>query len=394
VITDDQVVALLRDAGSAGPLPRPLDPRDVVSRSRAGRTRTLALAGLGTALAAVVVLTEPGRVLLAQAASGGTSPQGRGLFPGLLPAVLLLVVIVASAVATPVAARLPEEAGARRALAAVWGVLAILVAGLFSEWGGVFLVPSRWEFLQSPRPLQPIALMVLAPTVVAAGALLARRVLRPSSMHPVSGAVWLSLSLMSGWALASLAYLPVSNPAPGTTDVGAVVALAAGLAVAVALGAAAYRRLPPGSPWRRAAGLTLLVAATGAATILCLELWSALGAGKLTLARTGGVVWLAVAAVILVGLALLGARLAFGSAVRTWVTAVLAVAVVPLAVQSGQSLISAMQPDVKTGVVHPAPGLLWACLLAILAVTALVLLDRRTSRQEAAEDAVDRPVET
>jgi hypothetical protein len=41
--------------------------------------------------------------------------------------------------------------------------------------------------------------------------------------------------------------------------------------------------------------------------------------------------------------------------------------------------MSAMQSDLKTGAVHPAPGLLWAGLLAVLAVAALAAVDRRPS---------------
>lgn len=49
--------------------------------------------------------------------------------------------------------------------------------------------------------------------------------------------------------------------------------------------------------------------------------------------------------------------------------------------------MSAMRSDVRTGAVHPAPGLLWAGLLAVLAVTALVAVDRRTSSPAVVDDS-------
>ncbi len=379
MITDDQVAALLRDAGTAGPLPRPLDPSDAAARAGRGRTRTEALSGLAVALAAVLVLTEPGRVVLTTATVGATAPVSPGWSPEYLPPVLLLLVLLASALATPLALRLRVDAVPRRLLAAVWGVVAILVVGLFSSEWGVFLVPSRWELLRGTRFFQPWPWLVLLvpPVVVAAGALLGRRALRPSSIRPVSGALWLSVCLMCGWALASLAFQPVSDPAPGSTPL-AVVALAAALAVTVGLGAAARRRLPPGSPWRLSSGATLLVVAVSAATSLGIEVPQVL---NLVTRRphAGVVTWLVVVTAVLICLALVGARLALHPQRRTWLSAVLAVAVVPLSVQSGQSLMSAMQSDVRTGAVHPAPGLLWAGLLAVLAVAALVAVDRRTS---------------
>jgi hypothetical protein len=46
-----------------------------------------------------------------------------------------------------------------------------------------------------------------------------------------------------------------------------------------------------------------------------------------------------------------------------------------------------MQSDVRTGAVHPAPDVLWAGLLAVLAVAALVAVDRRTSRPAVGDDS-------
>ncbi len=377
MITDDQVAALLRDAGNDGPLPRPLDPTYAVAQARRGRTRTQALSGLAVALAAVLVLTEPGRVLLTAAAGGATVPSAPGVSPAYLAPVLLALVILAAGLATPFARRLRDDAVPRRLLAALWGVLALLLAGLLPE-GGVLLAPSYWEALSGSRFWSPWAgLVVLVPILLAAGALLARRALRPSSIRPLSGAVWLTLCLACGWALGALVVQPVTHSARGGALLDAI-ALAAALGVSVALGAAARRRLPTGSPWSRSAGATLLVVATSSATILGLMVPPAFR-GVTGSLRAEGAAYLVVATVVLVVLALVGARLAMPPQTRSRLTGVLAVAVVPLSVQSGQLLTSAMAADPRTGVVHPASGLIWAGVLAVLAVAALVLVDRRTA---------------
>lgn len=385
MITDDQVVALLRDAGNDGPLPRPLDPTYAVAEARRGRTRTQALSGLAVALAAVLILTEPGRVLLTAAAGGATVARSPGVSPAYLAPVLLALVILAAGLATPFARRLRDDAVLRRLLAALWGVLALLLAGLFPE-GGVLLAPSYWEALSGGRFWSPWAgLVVVVPILLAAGALLARRTLHPASIRPLSGAAWLNLCLACGWALAALVVQPVTNSARGGTALDAV-ALAAALAVAVALGAAAHRRLPTGSPWSRSSGATLLVVATSSATILGLMVPPAFR-GVTGSLRAGGAAYLVVAAVVLVVLALVGARLALPSQARSRLTGVLAVAVVPLSVQSGQSLMSAMAADPRTGVVHPASGLIWGGVLAVLAVAALVVVDRCTSPPAVEDEA-------
>jgi hypothetical protein len=211
-------------------------------------------------------------------------------------------------------------------------------------------------------------------------------VLRATSIRPVSGALWLTLSLGCGWSLGWLAYEPLSNPARGSTALD-VVALAAALAVAVAVGAAARRRLPAGSPWRRSSGATLVVVAASAATTLAV--WVPQALSSTTRMGRVGAGWLVLAAVVLVALAVVGARWTLGPAQRSWLTAVLAVAVVPLSVRSGHSVMSGMAADPRTGIAHPAPGLIWGGLLAGLSVAALVVVDRRTSARPVGSDVDD-----
>ncbi|MFN8149062.1 MAG: hypothetical protein U0R76_16565 [Candidatus Nanopelagicales bacterium] len=197
MITDDQVAALLRDAGNDGPLPRPLDPSYAVAQARRGRTRTQALSGLAVALAAVLVLTEPGRVLLA-ASTGATTGTTTGSWFWAYLAPILLLVLLGCALATPLARRLREESRARRLLAALWGVLALLLASLLSSYVGYLLSPSHVAARNATLRHALVRPGALVPVVLAAGPLLGRRALRSTSIRPVTGAVWLSLSVGCG----------------------------------------------------------------------------------------------------------------------------------------------------------------------------------------------------
>jgi len=390
VITDDQVATLLRDAGNDGPLPRPLDPSYAVAQARRGRTRTQALSGLAVALAAVLVLTEPGRVLLAAstgAASGPSTPSG---FPTFLVLIGLLLLLLGCALATPLARRLREESRARRLLAALWGVLALLMASLLSSYVGYVLSPSRVAALNATRFGTPwFALAPLVPVVLTAGPLLGRRALRSTSVRPVTGAVWLSLSVGCGWSLAELVFQPVANPAHGRTLLDLAVLVAA-MAATVVIGAAARRRLPTGSPWRRSAGATLLVIATSGSTTLVsasTETYSAIPRTAL------GFAWLAAAGAILLAVAVVGGRWALAPEHRTWPTTALAVAVVLLTTRASGLLISGLQPDLRSGVPHPRGDLLWSGVFVVLAIAALAMVDRRTrsSDVEPADDPADVP---
>jgi hypothetical protein len=380
VITDDQVVTLLRDAGNDGPLPRPLDPTHAVAQARRGRTRTQALSGLAVALAAVLILTEPGRVLLAASTGGTSSPSTPNAFPTVLVPIALVLLLLGCALATPAARRLREDSRARRLLAALWGVLALLLASLLSSYVGYLLSPTNVETLNAGRFGTPwVALVLLVPVVLAVGPLLARRALRSSSIRPVSGAVWLSLGLGCSWSLGELALLPVIDPGRGRT-LWDVVALAAAIAAVVGIGAAARRRLPAGAPWRRSAGDTLLLVAAGASTTLGLVLPEALP--PTTRASALGAGWILAGVAALLALAVVGARWALAPGHRTWPTTGLSVAVVLLSTLASGALLEALRLDSGTGAVHPTSGLLWAGLLVVVATAALVVVDRRTQQSD------------
>lgn len=391
MITDDQVAALLRDAGNDGPLPRPLDPSYAVAQARRGRTRTQALSGLAVALAAVLVLTEPGRAALSAATGATTGTTTGSWFWAYLAPILLLVLLLVSALATPFALRLREDAAPRRLLAALWLVLAVLLASLFS---GLGLVLVRPDLLHTSFGAQiiPLSAYFFIPVALSSGALLARRRLRPGSLRVLSGAAWLTFALVSGQAVANVVLLPMVNARPGTDSPTGLLLLAVALLATVALGALSQRGRPAGGAWRRGAATTLMVCSATVAAVFGAELLYVVG-GQSSIIRASGAVWLTLAVVLMLGLALLGAWLALDAGTRRWSSVVLAVAVVPLAMQAGQQLLVSVQADPRTGVPHSAPGLLAASVLGVLAVSALMVVDRCTVDHgaPASDDPADVP---
>lgn len=388
MITDDQVASLLREAGSAGPLPRPLDPGTAVARARAARQRGQAVLGLAVAASLVVLVAAIGRDASSQAAGGGgTEPVGPYWW-ALAPLVLQPAVLVLGGIATPFVRRLPLTSGVRVGLAAVFGVLAVSLLSFSVALAAVAASP---ELILSLRGgvLVYVAAEIGVVLLLGGLSLLGRRVLRPGSLRPWSGVVAGILAFQAGAAVCMIllrpAYIPSRSPSPFALMVVALLAL---LAVVAARGA--KRGSASGSSWSRPAGAVLLLASAAGASMVASALLGLLGNG----AHERGTVLLVT---LLVGFAaggVLGGRLALGWKGRGWRPGVLAaLAAIPAAL-AGTSLDNVSRGS--TGSLQlPTSALAAGVVLAGLAVLALVALDRSIPPDPApGQDVDDEPYST
>lgn len=398
MITDDQVVALLRDAGSAGPLPTPVDPAVATTRARRDRTRIRGLTGLAVASVAIALLLSTGTPWLATAASGdpATAASTRLMNLGLVVLGIAALSIPLLAIAVPFALRLPETARRRSALGAYWGVVALAVLSFTTYTTTTFLVWPQ-DALRQPMniylPYVAAADAVLC-TVVAL-MLLARRRLRPSSVPPVSGTLWLFFAFLSGTWLMWVAYQQFVERwllVRGTMtsfDAYGFLALAVLIGGAALFGAFAARR----SSRRRGqvVGGTLLV--VGSAGIggwggLLLDARSSTG---VSFGGPAAFVVLLLAAAVAV--AVIGARAWVGGrAAGPWVTALLAAVAASGAFSTGLRALTALSMVARIGQEHRVlPQALWAVALGLLSIGFAYALDRRLgSEPDADADEISR----
>ena len=380
MITDDQVAALLRDAGNAGPLPRPLDPTVAVAQARRDRSRTHGLAGLAVAVVAVAVLTGPGRAVLSQAAAGGETGDGEDRRPFILGLGLLVAVFVLLGIATPFARRLPARAALRSFVAAGWGALGLAEVGVSATLGAwLFYQPDLRDSYLDGQLLLYLGGETAVVVAVGALCLWLRRLLLPTSVRPLTGALFLLASLQAGtWVgIAMLSQVVLGRVSSGVTPT-ALVGLLVLLLAALGFGAAALRGTR--RVLARAGGMTLLmigaryVAVAGYDLVISLMRTPA-GQPNRAAATAFVVVTLAVGVAVAAG----GARLWRGPAARPWSASLLAVLAATSTLAAGSLLETAAtvsRPDGRSFTVVSGFG--WGLALALLGTVALAAVDRRT----------------
>ncbi len=381
MITDDQVVALLRDAGNAGPMPAPLAAGDAVARARRDRTRFGGLVGIAAAVVAVGLVASADLPAPVRAAGGdgvgGTPDPGPTLF--VLAGAALAVVL--AAIATPLALRLGERSHVRAVLAATWGAFALAVGSLTMYPTASLLVspsrlvdgvPRNWALLAGSWESVVLLLMVLA--------LLARRRLRPGSLRPFCGALWLVAALHLGYWFAAVLYLQILDRvgsrygAAASFDRYSLVALALVIVAALGLGMLALRGQPHARS--RVLGGTVVVASAGAAGVWASTLYSF----AVSVTTTEAARWFVLSALVLsLGAAALGAMVALPPAPRRLTTALVAALAASASTTAGSGTTTALQTTARIG--HEASafgGMVASVLVALVAVALVALLDRRT----------------
>lgn len=388
MITDDQVATLLRDAGSAGPLPAPLDAGVAVARARRERTRVRGLVGLAGALVAIglVALGDlPARV---RAAGGGGADRAADPTPTLVVLAGAALALVVAAIATPFVLRLDERSRLRAVLAATWGAFALATGSLTMYPTASLLVspshlvdgvPRGWALSAGIWESVVLAVMVLA--------LLARRRLRPGSLRPVSGALWLVGALHLGYWFAAVLYLQLLDRVGSRFgravdfDLWSLLPLAVVVVMTAGLGLLALRGDPR---WRsRVTGSTVLVASAAS-----MGLWaSTLYDFSVAVTTTEAARWFVLTALLLsLAGAVLGAWWALPPGSRRWTTAVVAALAASAATTAGTGSTTALQTTSRIG--HEASafgGMVVAVVVALVAVVLVALLDRRTRVAEPPE---------
>jgi hypothetical protein len=307
-----------------------------------------------------------------------------------MPVWALLLVLVAAGVATPFARRLPEGARRRSLLAAVWGVLSLVVLGVLGSELAAFLVtPDALVDMMRGTPRVGAILglsegLGLVSFVLCWLALLARRALRPASLPPFRGALWVTLAVEAGYWVSIVGLAPVLR-ARGTASLAGVAAFGVLVLVAVAVGTWCSRGRFGLRSLQRVGGVTLLVAGSACLSAVGLEALQVLPRA-LTEGRGSG----SVALVVLVGLALAasiaGAGLALPPGERPWARRLLAVLTTAAPLAAGSLLFQSLVGSRPASTVSAVQEQMVVVLLAVAAVTALVVLDRRPSRAIADDD--------
>lgn len=376
MITDDQVVTLLRDAGNAGPMPAPVDARDVVGIARRERTRSRAAVGLVVALCLIAAATIGApHALLATPEAGAPTTASWWPWPVVIPAVLL----VALAAVSLAVRRAPAGSTRRTVPAALWGVAAFTL--LLLSWPVLY---SLLMYLSPPLPksIQIKWAGVAAYLGVAALAWLSlivrqRLLARPRGSMLISSC--LTASTISALVLSWLLLAQVLAPARKGT--GTLVAAVVGLAVvAVLLGWVASRRVGSDRPGRTAVGGYLLMVGAAATVV-----WF----GQVVLLRTDAPVrWGMLGGFVAIGL-VAAALAAVGAwwverpgprraarTLSTWAAAVITVA-------AGHELSTTIWSGLQSVAREPHEGflgyLLWGAGMTLAATWLLVQRDRRVA---------------
>jgi hypothetical protein len=391
LITDDQVAALVREAGMAAPVPRPVDLAEVERRSHRDRATARALGGLAAAAALVILALSWGSSALRPTAAA-TGPNARDdaerwMLTGL--AVLALLLVAAGIAAVLVRGR-PATSTARRTVAAAWGVLAALLMAPVLYLIGTFVEnPSLlWEIsshtLQRFIPLGAgfVALVWLAQS-------LRRRMLGRRGGGTLA-AVWLVATwLVAGAVIRMLAdHLLVDRVT--STSVSSVVVPTVLLVVAVAAGVRLLRSEAHPRPLRATVGLTV----SAIASFVAVDFVSLLvGVYGVTLSRLASPLLVSVLAL---GVALLGSRVAArGSGAEAWTTAALVVLTACLAWSAATHFSAMLQLGLSVRV--PSEGASagyarWAVAFSLAATVSLLVLDRRLAVGRSARSDHEEPL--
>jgi hypothetical protein len=390
VITDDQVATLLRDAGTAGPVPAPVDGYVVAARARAQHARRRAAAGGGAAVALLAI----GVTVATSSGTGGSElpltsfgPASRQQQPGDVARTVVLVggVLALLTVLTLLGRRTAPTSLGRSVLAAIWGlvpVVLVLLAGPYTSylllWGAVVASPQTSTLTLCSVITVVTAVCAWIPVH------LRLRLLGPRDSSLVATG-WLVLSLVAGQAIAWIALLRFVGARQQASPV-TVVSAAAVVVLAMGAGWLRARRRGEARPVRWGLGSSVLLVGSTAAVIW----WDELGSGALLSSHWR--LWSEVVALGLLPAAVAGsgAWLVVARGPRRPLRAALVAAVALLVVAAAQALhwliwyAAVGAPRSSTGL---SGYLVWAVVLAVAATAALVAYDRRS----AAEDDEHRP---
>lgn len=384
MITDDQVVALLREAGSAGPLPRPLAPSLVVEQGRRSRTRAHALVALTAVVGLVAAAGTTGRSAVDQAIGGVSAAHPVTQQSAWLPVWALLLVFAVAGVATAFALRLPELARRRSLLASTWGVMSVVALGVPGTQLAAFLgyPDTLIDHLRETPGAGAIVERLVGLMVVSFAlcwiAQVARRALRPAAPPAFRSALWLTFAVEAGYWLSLIGLATVLGfrsraSAPGVATFGALVLAALAAGAWCSRGKADLR-----SP-RHVGGVTLLVAGSACLSTAGLDALQVLPRA-LSDGRTTGALAIVLMVAVCAAPALAGAALALPEGERPWTARLLAVVSTAAPLAAGTLLVDSLTVSRSVGAISAVEAQTVAVLLVVAAVAALMTLDRRAPR--------------